>query len=514
MNGPDDATLPSWLAERLPPGEADFAAIAGAFIAHPARARFLLTVNSLEKDVDVHAKSGGNTTTRRETFKKLAETLLLFEDALLQVFPAARVRTVRSAYQHYIINTDGPIPLRPEATDFDVFAWATEYAHAFNIKLEQTADADGKPETLMTIDDPGSPVRCAAWGPAEGRSSAWSLREVGQLINYRRYGRNDVVPSRLFAFDAHASIHSKANALWLADVSQLVYLKEGYVRAQLEQRGYAQVRWIENAATDTQAVVAGGDEHALVVFRGTAGGQDILTDLIFRKVPFIAGADNAPAVGEVHRGFAAALDSVWAQVLAAVQAMGPHKPLFVSGHSLGAALAQLAAMRLAEHGLDVAGVYVYGSPRVGNASFRDAYDAALGARTFLHINHEDVVARVPPRWIGFDHVAQPARRFDAGHRISIEDMESRSPAAAPQGSEPGATARELMLQAANAVRDTNHHLTVSDLTALTTGGMTYSAQFEEGRLDDHGIAQYLFKFACSMIEDRMATLAGDDGKSP
>ncbi len=98
----------------------------------------------------------------------------------------------------------------------------------------------------------------------------------------------------------------------------------------------------------------------------------------------------------MHRGFASALAGVWDQVPAAVREAGPARPLFVSGHSLGAALAQLAALRLAGHGADVAGVYVYGSPRVGNAAFRTKYDAALGARTFLHINHEDVVATVPP----------------------------------------------------------------------------------------------------------------------
>jgi hypothetical protein len=508
--------MAAWLAERLPPSEAGFAEIARAFVAAPSaadRSRFLLTLNGLKKDVEVPDPFGGGFSTQRAGFQKLAETLLLFEQALQGVTAAPQeqqTQMLRRAYQHYIINTDGPITLREETPAFDVFAWATEYAAWFDIQLQQAARDDGALETSMTIDDPRQRVRCAAWGAEEGRSSAWSLREVGHLINYRRYGRYDVVPSRLFAFEPRARGHSKANALALAELSQLVYLQPGYVRTQLGQRGYEEVRWIEDRRTDTQAVLAGCDDHAVLVFRGTAGGRDILTDLLFRKVPFAIAAtrdDKAPAAGEVHRGFAAALESVWPEVLAAVREIAPAKPLFVAGHSLGAALAQLAALRIAGHGEAVAGVYVYGSPRVGDADFRASYDAALRGQTFLHVNHEDAVTAVPPRWVGFDHVAQPLRRFDKGHRIAMEESESGSSTAAPEDAAADEAARrELMERAAAAVQDGRAHLDVRDLSAGTTSGMTYGATFEQGRLDDHGVAQYLFKFACSIIEDRMAAV--------
>jgi hypothetical protein len=504
MAHPNDDASTSWLLKRLPPTESDFAAIAEAYLASTARPRFLLALTGLEKDVDVPALFGGGLATEPRTFGKLAETLLLFQQAL---DPAAdRARAVRRAYQHYIVNTDGPIPLRPGASDFDVFAWVTEYAAAFGITLSRTRRADGEAETLMIIDDPDQPVRCAAWGSIEGRSSAWSLRDAARLVNYRRYGRNDVIPSRLFAFEPDARAHSLANAIRLAELSQLVYLRERYVRTQLDALGYPSVRWIEDPDTDTQALVASRADHAVVVFRGTAGGRDILTDLMFRKVPFHAGAADTAAVGRVHRGFAAALDSVWSRVLAAVQDVGRDRPLFVGGHSLGAALAQLAALRLAGHGQPVAGVYTYGSPRVGDAAFRDAYDATLGERTFLHVNDEDVVTTVPPWWTGFDHVAKPARRFDRTHRLTLDASALPSPADAPQGAEAEAASRELMERAAAAVSDSQRYLSVHDLQADAARGMTYGAAFEEGRLDDHGIAQYLFKFACAIVDDRIAAM--------
>jgi hypothetical protein len=504
MAHPGDEALTAWLGQRLPPTESDFAAIVEAYLASPTRPRFLQALTRLEKDVDVPAPFGGGLATESGTFAKLAETLLLFQQALEPA--AGRARAVRRAYQHYIVNTDGPIPMRPGSADFDVFAWVTEYAADFGITLSRTRRAGGEAETLMTIDDPDQPVRCAAWGSVEGHSSAWSLRDAAHLVNYRRYGRNDVIPSRLFAFEPGARSHNLANAIRLAELSQLVYLRERYVRRQLDALGYPSARWIEDPETDTQVLVAGAADHAVVVFRGTAGGRDILTDLMFRKVAFQAGPAGAPPVGRVHRGFAAALDSVWSRVLAAAQDVGRDRPLFVGGHSLGAALAQLAALRLAGHGQPVAGVYTYGSPRVGDAAFRDAYDAALGERTFLHVNDEDVVTTVPPWWTGFDHVAQPARRFDKTHRLALDAEGPPSPADAPRGAEAEAASRALMERAAAVVSDSQRYLGVQDLQADAARGMTYGAAFEEGRLDDHGIAQYLFKFACAIVEDRIAAM--------
>jgi triacylglycerol lipase len=93
----------------------------------------------------------------------------------------------------------------------------------------------------------------------------------------------------------------------------------------------------------------------------------------------------------VHRGFARGLQSVWAQVRAAVSAVGA-RPVWVTGHSLGGALATLAAVRLQrDEGVTPAGTYTFGSPRVGNMDFYRAYAPI----TYRHVNNEDVVPHVP-----------------------------------------------------------------------------------------------------------------------
>ena len=109
----------------------------------------------------------------------------------------------------------------------------------------------------------------------------------------------------------------------------------------------------------------------------------------------------------IHRGFGSALDAAWSQLVAALIETAPVRNLVVVGHSLGAALAVLAAERLLkERQIDVQAVYAYGMPRAGNAKFADAYDSILGARTFRLVHGEDIVPTVPPTQLGYAHVGR------------------------------------------------------------------------------------------------------------
>ncbi len=80
--------------------------------------------------------------------------------------------------------------------------------------------------------------------------------------------------------------------------------------------------------------------------------------------------------------------------------------LYISGHSLGGALAVLAASiihidpSLAPIKAKLRGVYTYGTPRVGDADFAAACEAQFGDILFRHIYGTDIVARFPPRLYG------------------------------------------------------------------------------------------------------------------
>ncbi len=339
--------------------------ITWAFTFQPDKNHFLLTVNAANK--------------------KLAETLLIFQRKLKEASAnsPALATLIDQVFLHYLVNTTGQIPEEEGADPFDVFDAATRYAATLSVGVGK--DVDGT--SLLQLD--GREIPCPAWNAVPGWSAAWSLREVGPVINRVRYGRDDVIPSSSFEFKEDLTTYSLENAMILADCAHLAYLTPNYVAQQLEGWGYQSFHWIADKDTDTQAFVVEKENHLVVCFRGTSSGRDAIMDLKFLRTEAFGG------VGSVHRGFKKALDSVWNQLKEIVGTFDSSKRLFVCGHSLGAALAQLAAYRLAKNGSQIAGVYVYGSPRIGNRSFREAYNQLLQEQTFLHINNKDIVTQSP-----------------------------------------------------------------------------------------------------------------------
>lgn len=157
---------------------------------------------------------------------------------------------------------------------------------------------------------------------------------------------------------------------------------------------------ISNQQTDTQVrVEEGHDGEMFVIFPGSASMRDWMSNLQVRLVPWID--DASP--DRVHRGFGRAFWSVKTELLRRLESA---RTIYLAGHSLGGALATLTAKYLAEMGhLDrVAGVYLYGSPRVGNAAFARAYNQALGYRTFRFCNAGDPVPHIPWLFGRYRHV--------------------------------------------------------------------------------------------------------------
>lgn len=89
---------------------------------------------------------------------------------------------------------------------------------------------------------------------------------------------------------------------------------------------------------------------------------------------------------------------------AEAQAVSP--TVFVSGHSLGGALATFCAleMKLVAQIEDVR-VVTFGSPRVGNAVFAEWFKATVPQNVrFTH--NRDMIPSLPPMYMGFSHIPQ------------------------------------------------------------------------------------------------------------
>ena len=137
----------------------------------------------------------------------------------------------------------------------------------------------------------------------------------------------------------------------------------------------------------TQAILVKNAKFIVLAFRGTEANsiQDIKTD-------FKARFTDCDSGDRVHMGFKEAYEEVAQKIQDAINA---HEfkalPLFITGHSLGGALATIAAKRLKHHG-GIAACYTYGSPMVGD----DDWVAEMRVPVYRIVNAADGVTMLPP----------------------------------------------------------------------------------------------------------------------
>lgn len=156
---------------------------------------------------------------------------------------------------------------------------------------------------------------------------------------------------------------------------------------------------------------------AIVSFRGTepSKSHDLIADGKAWKESM--GAHGWPtAWGKVHAGFLEAFESVAggaaAEKLRALEGTGVK--IYITGHSLGGALATVLAARLIraiDDGKDykLGGLYTFGSPRVGDPQFAQHFMMRANVLGFPNVrfrNEDDIVTRVPA--LNYEHIGNLA----------------------------------------------------------------------------------------------------------
>lgn len=211
----------------------------------------------------------------------------------------------------------------------------------------------------------------------------------------------------------------KVNLAYLSHCANFVYKKKNKIKAELEGIGFDVSRdnfFFSDEDTDTQAFVAGDDKKIIISFRGTEGKiSDWATDAKLLKKTWI----EANPLGEVHSGFYGALSSIWNDIVKEVNLLRTNnQSIWITGHSLGGAIAVLAAatFEMQTPRIGISGVYTFGQPRIGNHEFSRNYNKTLKKRTFRFVNNNDVVTRVPPQIFGYSHVGK-LKYFDSDGKM-------------------------------------------------------------------------------------------------
>jgi hypothetical protein len=168
--------------------------------------------------------------------------------------------------------------------------------------------------------------------------------------------------------------------------------------AQLLAGGDFSLKAVFNQDNVQAFLAVNPDEFAVLAFRGTANAADWKINLTALLTPM----PDYPGV-RVHRGFWGTFKDMAPAIKAAVDTYVPHDlGLYITGHSLGGALAQLASATLERDNL--AACYTYGSPRVATVNF----DLCVKCPHYRVVNQWDLVPGVPePLPFGYRHSGDP-----------------------------------------------------------------------------------------------------------
>ena len=207
----------------------------------------------------------------------------------------------------------------------------------------------------------------------------------------------------LHPFATDALTFNRANAWWLSELSRLIYVKGDN---ELDCKRQTDIRngflkkiglkelWFYNGEHVQCAIIrtmpCRGETFSVLVFRGTQGK---ISNWAFNLATALS---PWPSGGNVHRGFKLLLMEAWKAIEQQLQNLPA--PVYYTGHSLGGALAVLAASLKKP-----AAVYTFGSPRMGDSEF---VNSISNVNIYRVVNPRDIVACVPPIR-GIIHVGEP-----------------------------------------------------------------------------------------------------------
>ncbi|KRW99527.1 hypothetical protein PPERSA_03997 [Pseudocohnilembus persalinus] len=192
--------------------------------------------------------------------------------------------------------------------------------------------------------------------------------------------------------------------------SMLYYAKASYCEADQIKNWNGQacdfhpsmtdIKVVKNLAHGSQLYLGfDADANAIVIaFRGSQNIQNWIDNLDYKKTEYDFCNDCM-----VHKGFYKAWQAVSDEVMSTYRSLkSSHSgaKTYVTGHSLGGAIATLCALELRQAGFQVDNFYVFGCPRVGNQQFAE-YGAQQLPYEVEVVHYKDPVPHVPLSVQGF-----------------------------------------------------------------------------------------------------------------
>jgi len=190
-----------------------------------------------------------------------------------------------------------------------------------------------------------------------------------------------------FSFNPTLYDFNLVNALGCARAALLAYEDETLGKQTSSRWGLE--RFKSFSYNQHFGIVMGNDKMILIAFRGTNERADWWSnlDILFRRSP----------LGWVPRGFLKAIELFWPELPQKISEFyDNNQTIWITGHSLGGALALLASVKLlVENEYKISGIYTFGQPTVGTSGFCSKFKKHYPNNLFRFVNHTDAVSDLP-----------------------------------------------------------------------------------------------------------------------
>jgi predicted lipase len=243
-------------------------------------------------------------------------------------------------------------------------------------------------------------------------------------------------PRPEFKFNPYTTHYEPQNAYWLAEVAHLAYRKkskddespdEDAILEQLKSLDgkFKDVKGFNKKSSQAIIILNEGDNndsnpgYVLIAFRGTDEPDDWLDNVKVLPIDFPSNpaqqasdqqpnnqqpADQKP-LGKIHQGFYNAFLDIWDEMDKLLRLPEYKKrPFWITGHSLGGALATVAGLQLTYESRPFYGIYTFGQPRVCDRDLMRHFNAEHQKIFFRFQNDNDIVTRIPAAIAGYSHV--------------------------------------------------------------------------------------------------------------
>src|SRR5437879_331945 len=196
-------------------------------------------------------------------------------------------------------------------------------------------------------------------------------------------------PIQLLDPPVNRAAYSDRSAWIMARCSQLAYVQFEKGEEQKLRDSLNDLR-LDLSATfndeGTQGFLACNNRYAVLAFRGTEKDyRDILSDI---RIRFYRDRKTG---ARTSTGFSQSYALIEKDVVEAIAKIDRSLPLYITGHSLGGALAAIASTRIRPSDR-IAACYTFGCPRVGDGEFGDLL---WKVPVYRQVHSTDIVPRVP-----------------------------------------------------------------------------------------------------------------------